>query len=77
MAGKAFNPPSRQVGPRRFDLSYSGYIPEVYGSGLVIDGERLLILTTYHVIRDATKIYVRLPGDKEVTPTFKSHRSAA
>ena len=51
-------------GARRFDLSYSGYIPESYGSGLVIDGERLLILTPYHVIQKATKIYVRLPGNK-------------
>ncbi len=30
----------------------------------MIDGEKLLILTNYHVIHDATKIYVRLPGDK-------------
>ncbi len=52
------------VGARRYDLSFSGYIPEAYGSGLVIDGEKLLVLTNYHVIRDATKIYVRLPGEK-------------
>jgi serine protease Do len=62
--GRFNQPPPDQVGARRFDLSYSGYIPESYGSGLVIDGERLLILTPYHVIRDATKIYVRLPGNK-------------
>ena len=56
--------PPETSGARRYDLSYDRYVPEVYGSGLVIDGERLLILTTYHVVRDATKIYVRLPGDK-------------
>jgi serine protease Do len=56
--------PAETFGARRYDLSFHAYVPEVYGSGLVIDGERLLILTTYHVVRDATKIYVRLPGDK-------------
>jgi len=29
---------------------------------VVIEGENLLILTAYHVVRDATKIYVRLPA---------------
>ena len=56
--------PAETFGARRYDLSFQGYVPEIYGSGLVIDSERLLILTTYHVVRDATKIYVRLPGDK-------------
>jgi serine protease Do len=36
-------------------------VPEYYGSGVVID-ESGLILTNYHVVRDATKVYVRLPG---------------
>ena len=31
--------------------------------GIVID-ESGLILTNYHVIKDATKVFVRLPGDK-------------
>jgi len=31
---------------------------------VVIDGQEPLILTAYHVIRDATKVYVRLPGGK-------------
>src|SRR5208337_1788428 len=34
-----------------------------FGSGVVID-EGGLILTNYHVVQDATKIYVRLPGGK-------------
>ncbi len=62
--GRFNQQPVDQIGARRFDLSYSGYIPESYGIGLVIDGERLLILTPYHVIQKATKIYVRLPGNK-------------
>jgi S1-C subfamily serine protease len=36
-------------------------VPESYGSGVVI-GEKGLILTNYHVIRDAAQIFVRLPG---------------
>jgi serine protease Do len=54
----------QQNSARRFDLSSSAYVPESYGSGLVVDAEAMLILTPFHVIRDATKIYVRLPGDK-------------
>lgn len=46
----------------RCDLADPNNVPEAYGSGVVIDGQELLILTNYHVIRDATKIYVRLPG---------------
>jgi S1-C subfamily serine protease len=38
-------------------------VPESYGSGVVID-EKGLILTNLHVVRDATKVYVRLPGGK-------------
>ena len=48
---------------RKFDLADPGYVPEAFGSGVVIDRQGL-ILTNYHVIRDATKIFVRLPGDK-------------
>ena len=47
----------------RYDLSDSAYVPASYGSGVVIDREGL-VLTFYHVIRDATKLYVRLPGHK-------------
>src|SRR5207248_1405311 len=49
---------------RKCDLADPENVPEAYGSGVVIDGSELLILTNYHVIRDATKIYVRLPGKK-------------
>lgn len=48
---------------KRLDLADPEHVPESYGSGVVID-PRGLILTNYHVIRDATKIFVRLPGDK-------------
>src|SRR5690242_17469630 len=43
---------------KRYDLSHPDHVPEAYGSGVVIDNEALLILTNYHVVRDATKIYV-------------------
>jgi S1-C subfamily serine protease len=36
-------------------------VPESYGSGVIIDA-RGLVLTNYHVIRDAAQIYVRPPG---------------
>ncbi len=47
---------------KKCDLADPDNVPEAYGSGVVIDDQELLILTNYHVIRDATKIYVRLPG---------------
>jgi serine protease Do len=56
--------PIDRIGARRYDLSYTGYMPEAYGSGIVVDGERLLVLTNYHVVHDATKVYVRFPGGK-------------
>jgi S1-C subfamily serine protease len=49
---------------KRLDLANPDNVPEAYGSGVVIDGDNLLILTNYHVVRDATNIYLRLPGDK-------------
>src|SRR4051794_23264596 len=48
---------------RKLDLADPGHIPEAFGSGVVIDA-RGLVLTNYHVIRDATKIFLRLPGGK-------------
>jgi serine protease Do len=48
---------------RRLDLSDPEYVPESYGTGVAISAEGL-ILTNFHVVRDATKIYVRLPGGK-------------
>lgn len=47
----------------RLDLADPTNIPESFGSGVVID-ESGLILTHYHVVRDATKVFVRLPGSK-------------
>ncbi|HEV3263244.1 MAG TPA: trypsin-like peptidase domain-containing protein [Gemmataceae bacterium] len=48
---------------KRFDMSAPGYVPASFGSGVVIN-KNGLILTNYHVVRDATKLYVRLPGGK-------------
>src|SRR5260370_37719930 len=44
------------------DLSLPDSVPESFGSGVVLDASGL-ILTNAHVVRDATKIYVRLPGN--------------
>jgi serine protease Do len=44
------------------DFTHPGYVPRAFGSGVVIDGDKGLILTNYHVVQDATKLYVRLPG---------------
>jgi S1-C subfamily serine protease len=46
---------------KRLDLSDSNHVPESYGSGVVIDATGL-VLTNYHVVREATKVFVRLPG---------------
>ncbi|MFO0843863.1 MAG: trypsin-like peptidase domain-containing protein [Gemmataceae bacterium] len=43
------------------DLSDPAVVPESYGSGFVLDRAGL-ILTNAHVVKDATKVYVRLPG---------------
>jgi S1-C subfamily serine protease len=48
---------------RRLDLADPQHIPQAFGSGVVIDGSGL-ILTNFHVVQDATKLYVRLPGGK-------------
>jgi S1-C subfamily serine protease len=50
-------------GDEKLDLGNAANVPESYGSGVVID-ESGLILTNYHVIRGATKVFVRLPGAK-------------
>src|SRR5207245_620993 len=42
---------------RLFDLSDPEYVPESYGSGVVIDAKGL-VLTHYHVVRDAAKVYL-------------------
>jgi serine protease Do len=45
---------------RKLDLSDSQHVPESFGSGVVLD-EAGLILTNYHVVQGAVKIFVRLP----------------
>jgi S1-C subfamily serine protease len=49
---------------RKYDLADPDHVPEASGSGVVIDGKELLVLTTYHLLRDATKIYVRIDRDR-------------
>jgi serine protease Do len=49
---------------RRLDLADPAHVPEAFGSGIVIASDGL-ILTNYHVVRDATKVFVRLSGGKE------------
>jgi S1-C subfamily serine protease len=48
---------------KKLDLAFAGIVPESFGSGVVVDPEGL-ILTHYHVVQNATKIYVRLPGGR-------------
>jgi S1-C subfamily serine protease len=48
----------------KLDLAQAGTVPEAYGSGVVIDETKAQVLTNYHVVRGATKIYVRLPSGK-------------
>jgi serine protease Do len=45
------------------DLSDPANVPESYGSGFVVDRAGL-VLTNAHVVKDATKIYVRLPDKR-------------
>jgi S1-C subfamily serine protease len=49
---------------KKLDLADPDNIPPSYGSGIVIDEQEGLLLTNYHVVRGATKIFVRLPGNK-------------
>jgi serine protease Do len=55
-----------RVGPtvKKLDLADPANVPEAYGSGVVLDAKQALVLTNYHVIQDAMKVYVRLPGGK-------------
>jgi S1-C subfamily serine protease len=46
---------------KRLDLADPENVPESYGSGVAIDPNGL-ILTNFHVVREAAKVYVRLPG---------------
>jgi serine protease Do len=48
---------------KKHDLADPNNVPPAFGSGVVIDPQGL-ILTNYHVVQDAAKIYVRLPGNR-------------
>jgi S1-C subfamily serine protease len=48
---------------KQLNFNDPGYVPRSFGSGVVIDADGL-ILTNFHVVQDATKIFVRLPGGK-------------
>src|SRR6266542_1810891 len=48
---------------KKLDLADPHIVPPAFGSGVVVDA-RGLILTNYHVVQEAAKIYVRLPGGK-------------
>jgi S1-C subfamily serine protease len=57
---------SRQDNPTR-NLADPSTIPESFGSGVVIgvdEEKRGLILTNFHVIQNAERIFVRLPGGR-------------
>jgi serine protease Do len=45
---------------RRLDLADPRHVPESFGSGVVLD-DKGLVLTNYHVVQGAVKIFVRLP----------------
>jgi serine protease Do len=45
---------------RQLDLADARHVPEAFGSGVVLD-ESGLVLTNYHVVQGAVKIFVRLP----------------
>jgi S1-C subfamily serine protease len=54
----------RRLLAEKLDFSNPENIPESFGSGVVIDDKKALILTNYHVVRGATKIYARFKGGK-------------
>jgi serine protease Do len=45
---------------RQLSLDDPRHVPEAFGTGLIIDPKGL-VLTSYHVIRDAVKVFVRWP----------------
>ncbi len=49
---------------KELDLSSPDVVPESYGSGVVVDADAGLVLTMAHVVHNATKVYVRLPGGR-------------
>src|SRR5262245_20255478 len=54
---------SRSADAKNQALDDPDVIPESYGRGVVLD-EKGVILTNYRVVREATLVYIRLPGDK-------------
>jgi serine protease Do len=60
--GRSLNPSADEELQKRLDLSAPEVVPDSYGTGVVIDAAEEKILTNYHVVRDATKVFVRLPG---------------
>lgn len=48
----------------RLNLADVRHVPDAYASGVLIDASGL-VLTCYHAVRNATKIYVRLPGQRD------------
>jgi serine protease Do len=61
--GSKFSKEQLDLLRKKLDLADPNVIPESFGSGVVVDPQGL-ILTNYHVVRDAIKIFVRLPGNK-------------
>src|SRR5262249_11783369 len=53
----------REALRKALDLADPAHVPESFGSGVVIDPKGL-ILTNFHVVEGARKIFVRLPGNK-------------
>lgn len=49
---------------KRLNLEDPDVVPQSFGSGIVIDAMNGLVLTNYHVVRDAAKVFVRLPGKR-------------
>jgi serine protease Do len=48
---------------KKLDLADANHVPESAGSGIIVD-EAGLVLTPYHVVQGATKIFVCWPGGK-------------
>ena len=64
-----FEPPAAVADParreliHRLNLAGPSPIPESYGSGVVLDASGL-VLTHFHVVQNATKVFVRLPSQE-------------
>lgn len=56
--------PTRVTLARKLDLSHEQNIPDHGWSGGVVVDASGLVLTTYHAVEEATKIYVHLPGGR-------------